>query len=312
MRLATLRHAEDGRYLLAFAEDESRFYPVAAVAEALDAGIDPAALDPYRRDWLAPDLQALLAKLDGQRRELDPPAADLSGWRLAPPVPAPGKMIAVGRNYMDHVREGQEIWKKRGKTVAIPEFPSAFAKFPSSLTGPFDEIRLPAGLDDIDYEIELAVVIGRPALNVSEDAALDHVAGYAICNDVATRGIQRREMEAQIGITLAKNYPSFAPMGPWLTSADAVGDPQDLRVTLEVDGEVRQDASTSDMMFSVARLIAYWSPMGLDTGDILITGTPSGVALAREEPERYYLRAGQTVTARIEKLGELRNPVVRA
>ena len=211
---------------------------------------------------------------------------------------------------MDHVREGQEVWAKRGRTVEIPTFPTAFAKFPSSLTGPFDPLPVPDGVDDLDYEIELAVVIGTPALNVTAERALGHVAGYAICNDAGARGIQRREMEAQIGIVLAKNFPGFAPMGPWLTTADAVGDPQALRLTLEVDGEVRQDASTADMIFPVAELIAYWSRTGLEAGDILITGTPSGVALARDEPAKFYLRPGQTVTARIETLGELRNPVV--
>lgn len=311
MRLATLRHAEGGQHQLAFVGEEESFVPVldAVQAAGVDANQEVFAAEGVA--WLRPEAMRLLADLDATRAG-DVPPLDPSVWRLAPPVLHPGKIIAVGRNYMDHVREGQEIWRKRGKTVAIPEFPSAFAKFSSSLTGPYDDICLPEGLDDVDYEIELAVVIGKPALNVEEADALDHVAGYAICNDVATRGIQRREMEAQIGITLAKNFPSFAPIGPWLTTADAVGDPQDLRVTLDVDGEVRQDASTSDMIFTVAKLISYWSPMGLETGDILITGTPSGVALAREEPELYYLRAGQTVTARIEKLGELRNPVVRA
>ena len=151
---------------------------------------------------------------------------------------------------------------------------------------------------------------GAAALNVPAGRALGHVAGYAICNDAGARGIQRREMESQTGIVRAKNFPGFAPMGPWLTTVDAVGDPQSLRLTLEVDGDIRQDASTADMMFPVAELIARWSRTGLEAGDILITGTPSGVALAREEPAQYYLRPGQTVVARIEKLGELRNPVV--
>ncbi len=307
MRLATLRRIGDGRDALAFADDETTLYLVADVADALGAALEPILADPTGGDWLRPDGLARLAELDSRRAGARP--ADLSEWRLRPPVPRPGKIIAVGRNYLDHVREGQEIWAKRGKKVEIPKFPSAFAKFPSSLTGPRAEIRLPSGIDDVDYEIELAVIIGTPALDVTAERALEHVAGYAICNDVAARGIQRREMEAQIGITLAKNFPTFAPMGPWLTTADVVGDPQSLRVTLEVDGEVRQDANTADMMFPVAELISYWSRMGLEPGDILITGTPSGVALARDQPERFYLRAGQLGTARIEKLGELRNPV---
>ncbi|MCG8356964.1 MAG: fumarylacetoacetate hydrolase family protein [Kiloniellales bacterium] len=310
MRLATLRRVEDGFSALAFAEDETRLYLVSEVAEALGERLDPRVLNPNGSDWLCAEGLARLAELDACRPGIDLPPVDLEPWRLAAPVPRPGKIIAVGRNYMDHVREGQEIWKSRGKEVAVPTFPSAFAKFPSSLVGPRDGIRLPSGIDDLDYEVELAVIIGARALDVDVEEALSHVAGYAICNDVAARGIQRREMETQIGIMLAKNFPTFAPMGPWLTTADAVVDPQALRISLEVDGERRQDASTADMIFSVAELVSYWSPMGLDPGDILITGTPSGVALARDEPERYYLRAGQTVTARIQGLGELKNTVL--
>lgn len=309
MRLANLQSNHDGRSALAFADEAGALYPVAAVAEARGVPLDPALLDPRKHDWLTPGGLARLADLDKQRRGAGVTPADMTGWRPGPPVPRPGKIIAVGRNYMDHVREGQEIWAKRGKKVEIPKFPTAFAKFPSSLTGPHDEIRIPSGIDDVDYEIELAVIVGIAALDVTAERALEHVAGYAICNDVAARGIQRREMEAQIGITLAKNFPTFAPMGPWLTTADEVGDPQSLRVTLEVDGQVRQDANTADMIFSIGELVSYWSRMGLEPGDILITGTPSGVALARDEPERYYLRPGQTVVARIEKLGELRNQV---
>lgn len=304
MRIATLRDGA-GRLALAFVADETHLVLVEAAAQAAGTTLDPALLDPRGSKWLTPEGQAALRPLAAQSA----PAVDMSQWRFAPSVPNPGKIVAVGRNYMDHVREGQEIWAKRGRSVAIPSFPSAFAKYASSLTGPFDDIVTPEGLDDVDYEVELAVVIGRTALNVAESDALSHVAGYCICNDVATRGIQRKEMEAQIGITLAKNYPSFAPLGPWLTTADAVPDPQTLDISLAVDGDVRQHASTRDMIFSVATLVAYWSKMGLYPGDVIITGTPSGVALAREEPARWYLRPGQLVVAKIEGLGEIRNRV---
>ena len=310
MRIANLIHREIGHRTLAFVDAAGAAFPVAAVAEAAGAALPAALTDPFGYRWLAPESRARLAGIAGQLGDTDVAPADPAVWRFGPPVPRPGKIIAAGRNYMDHVREGQEIWAKRGRKVEIPQFPTAFAKFPSSLTGPFDPLPIPDGIDDLDYEIELAVVIGAAALNVPAERALDHVAGYAICNDAGARGIQQREMESQIGIVLAKNFPGFAPMGPWLTTADAVGDPQALRLTLEVDGEVRQDASTADMMFPVAELIAWWSRTGLEAGDILITGTPSGVAMAREEPAQYYLRPGQTVVARIEKLGELRNRVV--
>jgi len=309
MRIACLKHRGDERRELALVGDDERFYALRAVAAAAGAELDPRLADPRGNAWLQPPGLAALAKL---QRGLDPARVEpLDGeqWQLGEPVPNPGKIIAVGRNYMDHVREGQEIWAKRGRKVEIPEFPSAFAKFATSLCGPRDEVHIPGGSDDLDYEVELAVIIGSPALDVDEARALDYVAGYAICNDLAVRGIQRREMEAQIGITLSKNFPGFAPMGPWLTTADEIGDPQSLRLVLEVDGEVRQDASTADMMFGVARLISYWSRVGLVPGDILLTGTPSGVALAREDPSAYFLRAGQLVVARIDRLGELRNRI---
>lgn len=320
MRIATLQHRREERRCLALVTEAEELVllkdSLAAGVLPRPGGLDDAAaerlLDPDGCDWLGPES---LEVIEGLARDLvsgKARLADPGEWRLGPPVPNPGKIIAVGRNYMDHVREGQEIWAKRGRQVAIPEFPSAFAKYPSSLTGPDMPILMPAGIDDVDYEIELAVVIGRSALNVRPEDALSHVAGYTICNDVGARGIQRREMEAQIGITLAKNFPTFAPMGPWLVTADEVGDPQRLELRLDVDGDVRQAANTSDMIFKVADLIAYWSRIGLEAGDILITGTPSGVALAREEPEKYYLKPGQTVTAKIEKIGALRNVMERA
>lgn len=307
MRLAGLQHMNSGERVLAIVTDDTTFHAVSTVAAAAGLVLNAEIIDPMGFAWLTPQGLEHLAEVN---LRLDAGALeplDLNHWRLTEPVPKPGKIIAVGRNYLDHVREGQEIWAKRGRKVEIPQFPSAFAKFATSLCGPYDDIIIPTGMSDIDYEIELAVIIGTPALDVSEDEALAHVAGYSICNDFAARDIQRREMEAQIGITLSKNFPTFAPMGPWFTSADSIGDPQTLQLTLEVDGEVRQHANTCDMIFSVAKLVSYWSRVGLETGDILITGTPSGVALARENPQAYFLRPGQLVVARIEKLGELRN-----
>lgn len=308
MRLAMLRR--EGDFALAFAGEDGSVAPLRDMPGLSDLALAlrEALETPADNRWLLPEAQAALAGLAASATaRLGPLPA---GWRLAPPVPRPGKIIAVGRNYMDHVREGQEIWAKRGKVVSVPEFPSAFAKYPSSLSAHGDPIRIPAGHDDVDYEVELAVVIGRPALDVGEAEALAHVAGYTVCNDIGARGIQRREMEAQIGIVLAKNFPGFAPMGPWLVSADEVPDPQALEVKLTVDGDVRQRASTADMIFPVALLISYWSRMGLETGDVIITGTPSGVALARPEPEKFYLRSGQTVTASVSGVGSLVNPVV--
>ena len=302
MQIATVTHRNGTEMTLAFVQ-EGVFFSVNEIAA--DLGIESNFLDPLSVSWVSPDGLAFLNDLE-KRRKAGLGVLDLDIWSITAPVLKPGKIVAVGRNYMDHVREGQEIWAKRGRKVDIPTYPSAFAKFPSSLTGPFEPVTIPDGLNDIDYEIELAVVIGKPALSVSEAEAFSHVAGYCICNDLAARGIQRREMEQQIGITLAKNFPGFAPMGPWLTTADQIPDPQVLELRLDVDGDVRQQANTSDMIFPIAKLISYFSQMGLETGDILITGTPSGVALARPEPEAYYLKSGQVVTTWIEGLGEIK------
>ncbi|MBI1385902.1 MAG: hypothetical protein GC150_13435 [Rhizobiales bacterium] len=232
--------------------------------------------------------------------------------RIGPPVPAPAKFIATGRNYMDHLREGQEIWAKRGKTVVQSSFPTAFVKFASCIIADGERILIPPGVEKVDYEIELAVVIGRPTFNIGEAEALDHVAGYTICNDLGARAIQHAEMEHQIGIVMAKNQPTFAPLGPWLVTTDEIPDPQALALSLTVNGEERQRATTADMIFPVRKLVSYWSRIGLEPGDVIITGTPAGVAVARPDPAPFYLKAGDVVAAEIERIGTLINPVADA
>jgi 2-keto-4-pentenoate hydratase/2-oxohepta-3-ene-1,7-dioic acid hydratase in catechol pathway len=304
MKIALLEPVSGGRPLFGCVAEDGRLVALDAVAAKAGVALDPAFQAPLENDWMRCEG---LRNLAGLRIDRDLPALDMRQWRFLPPVLRPGKIIATGRNYMDHVREGQELWAKRGKTVAIPTFPTAFAKYPSSLAAHEAPVVIPPGFDDVDYEIELAVVIGKEARDIDELSALDCVAGYTICNDIGARGIQRKEMEQQIGIVLAKNFPTFAPMGPWLVTADEIPDPQNLDLRLTVDGDVRQHASTSDMIFPVRHLISYFSRMGLYPGDIIITGTPSGVALARENPAAYYLRPGQVVAVEIERIGTLRN-----
>ena len=320
MRLGTVAASGGAGYRLAVFEDERVLDVLNAVERLERAGaftLSPAeravlADAPVKPGWLAP------AGRDMLRRIAAAAAGDDGAWQklamiaLGPPVTHPRKFIAAGRNYMDHLREGQRIWAARGKTVEKASFPTAFAKYATAITPSGAPIFMPKGLDDVDYEVELAVVIGRPALRVPIESALDYVAGYTICNDVAARGIQRAEMEHQIGITMAKNFPSFAPLGPWLVTADEIPDPQSLRIQLSVNGESRQDANTSDMIFPVAELVSYWSALGLEIGDMIITGTPAGVALARPNPEAFYLKHGDMVEATIERIGTLRNPVRRA
>lgn len=307
MRLATYRRKGEQALALAFVTPEGRLWDVVdALGSPAGGAIDALVPAPGNVDWLGPVGIELLAEI----HRLGPGTLlEDDHIELGPPVPRPGKIIATGRNYMDHLREGQKIWAARGKTVEKAAFPTAFAKFPTAIVASGAPILLPRGVDRVDYEVELAVVIGRPALNVSRDEALGHVAGYTICNDVAARGIQLAEMEHQIGIVRAKNFPTFAPLGPWLVTADEIPDPQALRISLRVNGETRQDANTADMIFGVSELVSYWSALGLETGDIILTGTPAGVAIARPEPADFYLKPGDLVEATIERIGTLVNPV---
>lgn len=263
--------------------------------------------------WLGEEGRTLARKLAAAPRTAVSTALHpLASLRLGPPVPHPRSFIAAGRNYGDHLREGQRIWAERGKTIEKAAHPTAFVKLASAIIPHGDAIRIPTGVDCVDYEIELVAIIGRPAFEVPHARALDYVAGYTICNDVGARRIQRFEMEHQIGLTLSKNFPSFAPLGPWMTTADEIPDPQTLDIRMTVNGETRQQANTADMIFGIADLVSYWSRIGLQAGDMITTGTPSGVALARPNPELFYLKPGDVTEATIAGIGSLRNPVAAA
>ncbi|MBM3598382.1 MAG: fumarylacetoacetate hydrolase family protein [Alphaproteobacteria bacterium] len=294
---------------------------LAAAAETMRAKgrhLDAASIESLTRGaaggtWLDRSGIALARAIVAAERDWPESAlVEQSTIKIGPPVPAPRTFIAAGRNYMDHLREGQKIWAARGKTVEQASFPTAFIKLGSSITAQGDPILLPVGVDNVDYEIELCVVIGHRAHRVSEAEALNYVAGYTVCNDVGARRIQRAEMEHQIGIVMAKNFKSFAPLGPWMVTADEIPDPQTLDVRLTVNGDERQHANTSDMIFSVAKLVSYWSALGLEPGDMITTGTPAGVALARPDPAPFYLKDGDLVEATIERIGTLANPVRQA
>lgn len=224
-------------------------------------------------------------------------AVELSSLSLRPPVADPEKLIAIGLNYVEHDLEGGQ---------PIPEVPVVFAKFPSCLIGSGEPIRLPRVANEmVDYEGELAVVIGRRCRDVSEADALDCVGGYAVFNDVSARDYQRRTSQWTIG----KTFDTFGPMGPVLTTADEVGDPQTLEIETTVNGERRQFANTRDMIFPVAHLVAYLSNvMTLVPGDVIATGTPGGVGSMRK-PSPSWLGEGDVVRVRIERLGTLENTV---
>ena len=217
--------------------------------------------------------------------------------RLGPPVERPSKLVCIGKNYLEHAKELDE---------GIPTEPAIFMKATSAWSGPTDDVIIPRGSTKLDYEVELALVIGRTASYVDEREALDHVAGYSTFCDFSERAFQK-EMGGQW--TKGKSADSFAPMGPWLVTPDEVGDLQGLRLWCKVNGEIRQNSWTGDMLFSVRQLVSYVSRfMTLLPGDVVATGTPSGCAMGMNPPR--YLQAGDFVECGVEGLGETAQRVV--
>jgi 2-keto-4-pentenoate hydratase/2-oxohepta-3-ene-1,7-dioic acid hydratase in catechol pathway len=220
----------------------------------------------------------------------------LESVQLLAPVPHPEKIICVGVNYGLHAAESN---------IAPPPFPEIFAKFPNAIQDPGGPIVLPGFDPAIDYEGELAVVIGSVARHLSPETALAAVAGYTIANDVSARTVQLRVSQWIAG----KTPDTFCPIGPWMATPGTIGDPQSLQLTTSIGDDTLQDASTAQMIFTVADLMVYLSTlMTLRPGDLILTGTPAGVGHSRKPPR--YLREGETVEVTIDRIGTLRNPVV--
>ncbi|ALS26705.1 5-carboxymethyl-2-hydroxymuconate isomerase [Paenibacillus sp. 32O-W] len=216
--------------------------------------------------------------------------------RLAPCVTRPGKIICVGLNYRKHAEETNS---------PIPQYPILFNKFANTLCGHGDEVALPKVSEQVDYEAELVIVIGKEAKYIdSPDDALDYVFGYCCVNDLSARDLQFRTPQWLLG----KCCDGFSPLGPYLVTADEVGDPNNLAISCTVNGEVRQQSNTSDMIFSCKEIVHYISQhMTLVPGDIILTGTPEGVVLGYPPEKQVYLKDGDVVTIQIEKLGSLTN-----
>jgi acylpyruvate hydrolase len=221
---------------------------------------------------------------------------------LRAPVPRPGKLMAMGLNFYDHAAENK---------VPPPEFPVGFLKAATSLVGPGEPVPYPQSTRQLDYEIEMAIVIGKRGRDIPAEKAFEYVAGYTILNDLSARDIQSREMSKRL-VLLSKSLDGLGPMGPWLVTKDEVPDPNNLAMELYVNDEPepRQKSNTSQMVFKIPDLIAYWSQMTLEPGDIISSGTPGGVAFFRQPPEKWLLKVGDVVEARIEKLGILKNQIV--
>jgi 2-keto-4-pentenoate hydratase/2-oxohepta-3-ene-1,7-dioic acid hydratase in catechol pathway len=214
---------------------------------------------------------------------------------LDAPILRPGKVIAIGRNYAEHAAE---LGNK------LPPEPMVFAKYSSSVIGPFDPIPRPRFVSDLDYEAELAVVIGTAGRDIAEADALDHVFGYCCANDVSARTAQMATGQFIRG----KSFDGFCPLGPAIVTRDEVADVQNLGIRCIVDGRTLQDGSTTDMIFTVATLVAHCSAATtLEPGDVILTGTPSGVAMGRKPPP--WLQPGQVCEVEIEGIGRLANPI---
>ena len=212
--------------------------------------------------------------------------------RLGPCVARPVNYVCIGLNYADHAAESN---------LPVPPEPVVFNKWTSAITGPNDGVEIPRGSKKTDWEVELGVVIGKPAKYVDEANALDYVAGYCVINDVSEREWQ---IERAGQWDKGKGFDTFGPIGPWVVTRDEVADPQNLSLWLEVDGHRYQNGSTKTMVFGVAKLVSYLSQcMSLQPGDVISTGTPPGVGMG-VKPEAVYLKPGQTIRLGIEGLGE--------
>jgi 2-keto-4-pentenoate hydratase/2-oxohepta-3-ene-1,7-dioic acid hydratase in catechol pathway len=257
---------------------------------------------------LAVDVDGDLRRLDFDldllslvQAEIDPhdlAVGDAVAGELAAPL-QPGKIVAIGLNYLDHIRESK---------LSRPEHPLVFAKFPSSVTGPNDPIVVDVALTtQVDWEVELGVVVGRVMRNVAASSALDYVFGYTVGNDVSARDVQFSESQW----TRGKSFDTFCPIGPVVVTPDEISDPQVLALRTRVNGEVMQDSSTAEMLFGVAELLAFCSRnFRLEPGDLLLSGTPWGCGYFMDPPRA--LDIGDVVECEVERIGVLRNTVAAA
>lgn len=242
------------------------------------------------------DLHALLRDGAEGLARADESHHEVAGATVLAPL-RPGKILCSGVNYASHADENPD--------AVMPTEPFFFSKLPSAVIGPGEPIRIPRETTLADYEVELAMVIGTRGYRIPEERALEHVFGWTILHDVSARDVQFKDSQ----ITLGKNPDTFSPLGPEIVTADELGDPSTLRVSTTLNGEVMQDASTSEFLFPPARLLAFLTDLiTLEPGDVVSTGSPAGVGCFRNPP--IYLRPGDSVTVAVDRIGELTNPVV--
>jgi 2-keto-4-pentenoate hydratase/2-oxohepta-3-ene-1,7-dioic acid hydratase in catechol pathway len=269
------------------------YIPMRLVTFSVDGKPDAGVLTGEKVTAFGKDMLSVIASGD-----LVPTGSsyDLKDVKMLAPIPRPPKLICIGLNYLDHAKEtGQQV----------PDVPTVFNKFTNVVIGPGESIVLPNASKAPDYEAEMAVVIGPGGRNIPAGKAMDHVFGYTIVNDVSARDIQNATSQWLLG----KTCDTFAPMGPWIVTADEIADPHALDIWLEIGGQRLQNSNTRELIFKIPRLIEYISSVvTLEPGDVIATGTPGGIGFKRN-PQRL-LKPGDEVTIHVDGIGELRNPVV--
>jgi 2-keto-4-pentenoate hydratase/2-oxohepta-3-ene-1,7-dioic acid hydratase in catechol pathway len=282
--------------------DDGRLLCLATAAEKTGAALDAASVLAIVQGGPAA-LEAVKA-LAARAGEVPEAVVAADKVRLLAPIPRPPRNVfCVGLNYVDHVAEGHRARKTEMK---LPEVPTFFTKASNTVNAPEGEVRLdPKVTHFLDYEVELAVIIGKGGRDVPADQAFDHIFGYAVANDVTARDLQRRHIQWFKG----KSLDTFLPLGPWIVTADEIGDVPSLALSLTVNGETRQSATVSQMIFDIPTIIESLSAgLTLEPGDIIATGTPSGVGFAMEPPQA--LKGGDVVVATIDRIGSLTNRIV--
>ncbi|MEE8348934.1 MAG: fumarylacetoacetate hydrolase family protein [Acidobacteriota bacterium] len=300
MRFCSFSHQDSLRYGLLLSDDTIIDLPRAgrSLLENKSSLFD----SPDLKSWLSHGAVAIESA--GEIQKLLEGGADIEAEavyrkdeiRLLAPIPNPGKIIAIGLNYRDHAEE---------QDVPLPKNPLIFAKFPSSLIGPDDEIRLPDISQKVDPEAELCVVMLKSGKGFSKQSAREAIAGYTIGNDVSARDLQFSDRQWVRG----KSCDTFAPCGPFLVTEDELGDPHQLSIELRLNGNLQQSSNTSNLIFDCYTLVSFISQaITLETGDLIFTGTPDGVGVFRDPP--VFLNPGDVIEVTIEKIGTLRNPVI--
>ena len=261
-----------------------------------DGQVQAGVLSGDRVTSLGMDMIGVLKAGNEIRNPAGRPSVPLSTLKLMAPIPRPPKLICVGLNYRDHAIESK---------MEIPTVPTIFNKFPNTVIASGEEIVLPKNSEKPDYEAEMAFVIGKGGRHIPADKWKEHVFGYTILNDVSARDVQMATSQWLMG----KTFDTFAPMGPVLVTADEIADPHALDISLTINGEVLQNSNTRELIFKIPDLIAFLSSVvTLEPGDVVSTGTPSGVGFARKPPR--FLRAGDEVVVRVQGIGELKNRCV--